>query len=72
MQQKTCHARLARFLQIIALDRLPPLHKHRMSAKHRQGILLQAAKKEAHAASGATCEHGVWRCRICFNRKTSK
>jgi hypothetical protein len=26
----------------------------------------QAAKREQHAETGATCEHGVWRCRVCF------
>ena len=24
------------------------------------------AKKEEKKDSGATCEHGVWKCRICY------
>ncbi len=26
----------------------------------------QAARREAHKATGHECQHGVWRCTICF------
>lgn len=28
----------------------------------------QASKKEDRQKSGRACEHGVWRCKICFPR----
>ena len=30
---------------------------------------LQAAKRDARAETGMTCEHGIWRCKICFPHK---
>jgi hypothetical protein len=26
---------------------------------------LQAAKRQIKKESGTTCEHGIWKCRIC-------
>ncbi len=31
-----------------------------------------AAKHAAKVAEGELCEHGVWKCRICFPHKTGK
>jgi len=30
-----------------------------------------ATKKANHAETGQMCEHGVWRCRICFPHKST-
>ncbi|KAK9814363.1 hypothetical protein WJX72_004574 [[Myrmecia] bisecta] len=32
----------------------------------------EASKREEHRNSGQQCEHGVWRCKICFPHKTHK
>jgi hypothetical protein len=40
-------------------------HDTKRSARDRR----EAAKREAHAETGQECEHGVWRCKICFPHK---
>uniref|UniRef100_A0A1D2A3R8 Uncharacterized protein n=1 Tax=Auxenochlorella protothecoides TaxID=3075 RepID=A0A1D2A3R8_AUXPR len=32
----------------------------------------EMARREDHAQTGHSCEHGIWRCKICFPHKTSK
>lgn len=44
------------------------LHNTRRAARDAR----HAAKHEARAESGAMCEHGVWRCGICFPHKSGK
>jgi hypothetical protein len=31
-----------------------------------------AARRAAHAETGQECEHGVWRCRVCFPHADGK
>jgi len=31
-----------------------------------------AAKAEERKADGQMCEHGIWKCKICFPHKTGK
>jgi hypothetical protein len=43
-------------------------HDTKRSARDRR----EAAKREAHSETGQECEHGVWRCKICFPHKVGK
>ena len=49
-----------------------------LNCRHKQDATvfmydsIQAAKKQAHAATGFTCEHGIWRCSICVPRTTGR
>ncbi|KAG7671602.1 hypothetical protein NADE_000755 [Nannochloris sp. 'desiccata'] len=45
-------------------------HDTKRSARDRR----EAAKREAHAETdnARECEHGVWRCKICFPHKVGK
>ena len=44
------------------------LHDTKRSAKDKR----EAEKREKHAETGQMCEHGVWRCKICFPHHSSK
>jgi hypothetical protein len=45
-------------------------HDTKRSARDRR----EAAKREAHAEAdnARECEHGVWKCKICFPHKVGK
>ncbi|KAI8467708.1 MAG: hypothetical protein J3K34DRAFT_30718 [Monoraphidium minutum] len=47
-----------------AAERMERAYFH-PDAKRTQKEERKARDKEAHEATGDTCEHGVWRCRIC-------
>lgn len=34
------------------------------------GANCQLCRREEHKQTGQMCEHGVWRCRICFPHET--
>ncbi|KDD73076.1 hypothetical protein H632_c2563p0, partial [Helicosporidium sp. ATCC 50920] len=44
------------------------LHDTKRAAKDRREL----QRRQEHAESGQTCDHGVWRCKICFPHKASK
>ncbi len=35
-------------------------------SKRAQKEARVAAKRDARAETGQECEHGIWRCKICF------
>lgn len=43
----------------------------KLSGALRASGWLQAAKREEHKETGQMCEHGVWRCKICFPHKVT-
>ncbi|GAB4815274.1 hypothetical protein N2152v2_002320 [Parachlorella kessleri] len=43
-------------------------HDSKRAAKDRR----EAAKKEEYKETGQMCEHGVWRCKLCFPHKPTK
>jgi biopolymer transport protein ExbB/TolQ len=42
------------------------------TSKRAARDLREAMKREARRETGQTCQHGVWKCRICFPVTKSK
>ena len=47
---------------------VPSLRAHRPAP----APALQTERRQSHAKTGQECEHGVWRCKICFPHKEGK
>lgn len=69
LQQKKAEKEQERRAEAAAVRRIRALNGN---SKRAKVDARRAAKKEAHAATGATCEHGIWRCSICFPHPTGR